>query len=67
MKVVFTTAKQELVGTASADVISSLAEYLNDLLHRVVVKDLPEDEILATLHLKLADYTIYATEDEKTT
>ena len=65
MKVVFTTAKQELVGTASADVISSLAEYLNDLLHRVLVKDLPEDEILAKLHLKLADYTIHATEDEK--
>ena len=65
MKVVFTTAKQELVGTASADVSSSLAEYLNDLIHRVLVKDLPEDEILAQLHLKLADFTIHATEDEK--
>ena len=65
MKVTFTTDKQELIGTVSADVSSSLAEYLNDLIHRVLVKDLPQDEIPAQLHLKLADFTIHATEDEK--
>ena len=34
------------------------------MIRRVLAKDLPEDEILAQLHLRLADFAIYATEDE---
>ena len=65
MKVIFRTSKDELVGTVAPDGISSLAEYLNDLIHTIVTKELPEDELLGKLHEKLADYTMHVTEDEK--
>ena len=65
MKVIFQTPKHELVGTVAPDGVSALAEYLNDLIHTVLTKELPEDEIPAKLHLKLSEYTIHATEDEK--
>jgi hypothetical protein len=65
MKVIFRTSKHEFVGTVAPDGVSSLAEYLNDLIHAILTKELPEDELLGKLHEKLANYTMHVSEDEK--